>query len=659
MSSLGSLVVSLAANTAQFSSDMGKAAHDAEKRMDAIRKSAEKAGKAIGAAFVAGVGVASVLVKQSIDAADEMTKMAQKAGVSTEAFSTLAYAANLSGVEMGSLQSSMSKLAATMTDVVRGTNKDAVDAFRTLGIAVQDSSGKLKSGDVIMSEVAARFATMENGVGKTALAIKIFGRSGADLVPLLNSGADGIKAMQDEARALGVELDGNAGAAAERFNDNLTRLNTVKQGFANQIMKAVLPSLNSMTDALVESAKASSTFSASGKAIKTILDTIIVLGANVAYVFKGIGTEIGGIAAQIAALATGDFKGFAAIGAAMKEDAAKARKEIDEFSERILKVLPAQIESAAPAIAKKIAAPMMMAAEKTAKARKEFESEAHKIWKANEKTIDSLALQADTMGKSSKEVELWKLMLAKATDAQMQMAEVILDGIDAKQKDIDLQEYAKRVYEDSRTPLEKYTAEVQKLNDAREKGAITNETYARAVIKAQEDMVKATKDPMEDMKRSIEGWGKQFTDTFVDGVMKGKLSFKDLANSIIADILRIATQKMITDKIIGSWGTGAGGSGGAGFLGIVSAFMGGGKALGGDVKGGASYLVGERGPEIFTPATSGAIIPNGSMGASISPTYNINIDSRTDRAQVMQDVQRATKQANAELVDKLQRMGRL
>jgi len=67
-----------------------------------------------------------------------------------------------------------------------------------------------------------------------------------------------------------------------------------------------------------------------------VFETIAVLGANTLYVLKGIGTEIGGIAAQLAALARGDFSGFAEIGRQMEAEAKKARKEVDALTDSIL-----------------------------------------------------------------------------------------------------------------------------------------------------------------------------------------------------------------------------------------------------------------------------------------------------------------------------------
>ncbi len=68
----------------------------------------------------------------------------------------------------------------------------------------------------------------------------------------------------------------------------------------------------------------------------TGIEALAVVGANLAFVFKGIGREIGGIAAQLVALARLDFEGVKFIGAAMKQDAEEARRELDAFEKRIL-----------------------------------------------------------------------------------------------------------------------------------------------------------------------------------------------------------------------------------------------------------------------------------------------------------------------------------
>jgi len=82
-----------------------------------------------------------------------------------------------------------------------------------------------------------------------------------------------------------------------------------------------------------------------------------------------------------------------------------------------------------------------------------------------------------------------------------------------------------------------------------------------------------------------------------------------------------------------------------GISGAISSIFGGGKAVGGPVSGGTTYLVGERGPELFTPSTSGNIIPNnrlGGGGSTINITVNGAIDAEGTARQIVDILNRAT-----------------
>ena len=120
----------------------------------------------------------------------------------------------------------------------------------------------------------------------------------------------------------------------------------------------------------------------------------------------------------------------------------------------------------------------------------------------------------------------------------------------------------------------------------------------------------------------------QALDNFVS---TGKLKFGDLARSIIADLIKIQMRAQIT-SMFGSLGKifGFMGGGGSGmFTGSTGAVGGsihiGARASGGDVAGGAPYLVGEQGPELMIPKSSGTVIPNNqlsSMGGGPQVVYN-------------------------------------
>jgi lambda family phage tail tape measure protein len=105
-----------------------------------------------------------------------------------------------------------------------------------------------------------------------------------------------------------------------------------------------------------------------------------------------------------------------------------------------------------------------------------------------------------------------------------------------------------------------------------------------------------------------------FEDLMVNFVKTGSLDFKTFANNIIAEFVRIQAKQIA----LGIFG----GSGTSSVMGSILGLPG--RASGGPVTGNSPYLVGENGPELFVPKTSGQIVPNGAMGGSTQVTYNIN-----------------------------------
>ncbi len=201
----------------------------------------------IGTAVVAST---ALFIKKTMDMADGLAKMSQKVGVSVENLSTLQHAAKLSGTSIDGFEKAIAKQSRGLLDTTLGI-KEAADAYNILGIAYKDNEGKLRETDAVMMDVADRFSVMEDGGKKTALAMKLFGRSGTDLIPMLNQGSEGIKAMQQEARDLGLEIGTKTAHDAERFNDSLTRLEANLTGLAYTALPAVVESLSWLTENFV------------------------------------------------------------------------------------------------------------------------------------------------------------------------------------------------------------------------------------------------------------------------------------------------------------------------------------------------------------------------------------------------------------------------
>lgn len=248
---LARLTVELAANTAGLETDMGKAARIAETEMQKMERSAVRMAATLSATLVAAGGALAVLAKQSIDAADEMGELAEKVGMSTERLSAYNYIAKMSGADTELMSSSIKKLNVNMVEAANGQGA-AKKAFEELGIELRDANGNLKDNDTILVQVAERMSKMEDGAAKTALAVAIFGKAGADLIPMLNQGARGFADLTEEAKRMGLIISTDAAKAAGELNDSIDRLTLATRGLGNAVMQSTLPALNAIAKSLVE-----------------------------------------------------------------------------------------------------------------------------------------------------------------------------------------------------------------------------------------------------------------------------------------------------------------------------------------------------------------------------------------------------------------------
>ena len=124
-----------------------------------------------------------------------------------------------------------------------------------------------------------------------------------------------------------------------------------------------------------------------------------------------------------------------------------------------------------------------------------------------------------------------------------------------------------------------------------------------------------------------------FEDSMVRFVQTGKLSFKDLFNTLIAEAVRANSSKLFAGLF--------GGGGGGGLFGAIGSLFGGFFANGGEPPMNKVSVVGENGPELFVPRQAGTIIPNGGLGGqtvNTAVTYNIQaVDASSFRSLVARD----------------------
>ena len=218
-----------------------------QQRLDAMGKVGTVAFKAIlTGAVAAGTAIAASL-KSGIDYADQIQQVSQKTGIAAESLSGLQYAAGLADVSMNSLSSALGKLAKAQVG--------NLEQFKAIGVETRNLDGSMRDTEAVLLDVADVFQKMPDGAEKSKLAMDLFGRAGRDMIPMLNEGSAGIRAATEEAKAFGLVVSGETAAAADKFNDNLSRLGGVAKGFSATLAAELLPALSALTDDLVESAK--------------------------------------------------------------------------------------------------------------------------------------------------------------------------------------------------------------------------------------------------------------------------------------------------------------------------------------------------------------------------------------------------------------------
>lgn len=214
-------------------------------------------GKIAGFLGIGGAGMATGMLAVATSAAksaDEMGKLSQRTGVTTESLSRLAYAASLSDATTGDLEMGFKTLSERMQDAASG-GKESGAMFQRLGVSVKNADGSLRGVDDVFADIAEQFKGMPDGAEKTAAAVDLFSRSGLALIPTLNNGRDGLKQMADEADRLDKTISQKAAADAAQFNDDLVRLQAAIGGVSQEIGMAAVPALTALAQSFLEAFK--------------------------------------------------------------------------------------------------------------------------------------------------------------------------------------------------------------------------------------------------------------------------------------------------------------------------------------------------------------------------------------------------------------------
>lgn len=185
------------------------------------------------------------------DATGAIGDTAERTGISRELFQELSFAAKLSGSSAETLGGALQKMQINIGAATAGS-KELSQMFKGLGINIKDSSGKLKSSDALFDTFVDRISKIKDPSLQAQAAVKIFGKSATELLPLIRGGSAGLKEMSDEARRLGVVISESAVREGEDFGDTLDTIHAALGGVSNSIGSSLVPQLNMLGKRLIE-----------------------------------------------------------------------------------------------------------------------------------------------------------------------------------------------------------------------------------------------------------------------------------------------------------------------------------------------------------------------------------------------------------------------
>jgi hypothetical protein len=175
---------------------------------------------------------------------DRTSKLSQQLGVTYSEMAGLSLAANLAGTDMETVGNAVTKANAAFANAAAGS-KTAVAAFARIGLSVDDLNG-LSAADQF-EKIGQAIASLPSEAEQAAAAIQLFGRSGAQLLPLFQGGAKGIQQARADAEKFGLALNNVQSGNVVAMNDAFTRARAAVEGVINQVVAYLAPALENVT----------------------------------------------------------------------------------------------------------------------------------------------------------------------------------------------------------------------------------------------------------------------------------------------------------------------------------------------------------------------------------------------------------------------------
>lgn len=431
-----------------------------------VRAKISAIGGVIGAGAVAYEIIS--LTKASFDSVDALKDQAEAIGVSVESLSRLQYAAKFAGVDAGTMSSAVGKMVKSLGEAAISGGPVA-DAIEQIGLDAKALSGM--APEQAFAKIAGAIAAIENPYQRAQAASAIFGKQWQSLAPVLNKGEAGLAGLATESDRLGATVNSVDAAKIEMANDAVDRLGAFITGVANKIAAELSPYITVIADKLVS-------VGTEGVNAGSIVTTAIEMVAKgIAYATDYLELFKAGwysLKAGVLAVAGGFIKSIDLIGQGLVALA------------NLIPGVEMEWTSSFSEMADSFASDAVQAADEAGKAWDKFSSGENSA--AVGAFFDEVRTKANEAAAAA----------AKAAQAPPPIPLDNLEDEDKAQKEAakryeEMEKAAKQYYDATRTPAEKYAAEIERINELLLSGALDPDTAQRAADAAAKTLKEATK----------------------------------------------------------------------------------------------------------------------------------------------------------------------
>ena len=253
-------------------------------RLNALGTKVGAFSKKVAGAFAAITGTIALVggailrgANQVADLGDRIDKMSQKIGMGRKAFQEWDYIMSQNGGNVESLQMGFKTLTTQIEGVQKGS-KDSMNAFKALGVSVKDTNGQFRTQDDIFNDTVRALQKIQDPTKKAILANRLFGRSAAELKPLLNQSADAIDELRSKANKRGLILSDEDIDNAVRYKDTMDTFSRFFQAKFANVIKSIVCVVNALKNV--------------GGFIGTVLGQLLSIPTYISMAFNTLKTNI-------------------------------------------------------------------------------------------------------------------------------------------------------------------------------------------------------------------------------------------------------------------------------------------------------------------------------------------------------------------------------